>query len=69
MLRHPDWVRGQIEEQADDSLNARIAERQKELDGLVVLETRLTKSLQLLDDPSSIVPALNALPASRKSAQ
>ena len=50
-------------------MDARIAERQKELDGLVVQETRLTKSLQLLDDPSSIIPALNALTASRKSAQ
>jgi hypothetical protein len=34
-LRNPDRIRGQFQDQANDSLDARIIERQKELDGRI----------------------------------
>ena len=69
VLRHPDWIRGQLEDQADDSLGRpHRRASQGTSTTCVAREARLTKSLQLLDDPSSIIPELNALAASRKLA-
>lgn len=69
VLRNPDWIRGQIEEQADDTLAARVTQRQRELDSARSEEERLAKNLGLLDDAAPVIPLLNAATAARRAVE
>jgi hypothetical protein len=53
----------------DDSLGARTAERQKQIDDLIAREARLVQNLQFLDEPSSVISAINALADQRKATE